>query len=590
MSEWVEENYVLSPEGSAKPGRYRFTHAAFQREIFDSLSDPKINKIVLMAASQTVKTQALLCYLAYIVVLDPAPTLLVSATGEMIDSISKTRIAPAIRDNKVLQGLFKDARERDSGNTVRSKIFPGGSLTLVSSNSPSGLASRPIRYLLADEIDRWDSDAGSEGDPLNLAAARTTSFFNAKHVYVSSPGEEETSRINQEFKRGDQRYFYIKCPSCQHEQRLVWANVRWTEKAETARYHCDKCNYPMNNYEKDNAVRHGRWIAHATSKVRSYHISSLYSSFISLEQLVEEFIERKPYPDQLKTFINTRLGETWRNEAMNLDKIEFMLRLGKYTADIVPNQVLVITAGCDIQMDRIEMEVLGFGEEQETWSLEYIVIHGKPNEPATWLQLKEAIKKKYKREDGVELSIAVTCIDTGHSTANVHTFCNTMPGVYPIKGVSGIRPIFPRKSSASKYGRVFPIGVDVAKEQVYSLLQVNNPGAGFQHFPSNYEPWYFEMLTAEKYITTYKNGKPVKKWHLSSGKRNEALDCRVYALAARESLQINMKSRKKKLEEKAQQQNLPIEQEPNNEIEQSTKSINTSKPVRRTNNWMSGIV
>lgn len=555
LSEWSQQYLYLSPEASALPGKFRFDRAEFQREVFDALSDQTHQKVVICAASQLLKSQSLISYIGYIIHLDPGPILIIQPTKEMAESFSKDRIATMLRDTPILKGRVRDSRERDSGNTVTHKQFPGGHLTMVGSNSPSQLAARPIRYLFCDEVDRYE--VTKEGDPINIAHARTTTFFNAKEILVSSPGDEDTSRIWQEYQASDQRVFEVPCHHCGHEAPLEWANVRFDpEKPKRVRYECPKCKEEWTNHEKNLNVKQGKWVKrNPSSNVAGFWISALYSSFKSLEALVEEFLEAKKDPDQLKVFINTRLAQVWQNESKTVSEIDYLNRLEDYHEDAIPNDVVLITCGIDTQIDRLEMEVVGWGPGDETWSLEYNVLHGDPTSPAPWEQLEEYFTKKYTRRDGLKLPIHAFCIDSGgQATQDVYSFTNRHKGrnVYAIKGIAGPRAIFPKKMSRTKKGRVYIVGVDTAKERLYQQLQLKEAGPGYCHFPADRDdPAYYEQLTAERYTIKYKFGRPKKVWILPPNRRNEALDCRVYAMAARHSFQLDLDKRAETLKHKA---------------------------------------
>ena len=596
LSAFSENFLYLSPESSALPGRFSFLRAEFQREVWDELSNPTTKKVVICAASQLLKTQAILSYIAYIIALDPGPILVVQPTGKMGESFSKDRVSTMLRDTPILKGKVKEARKRDSGNTVFHKTFPGGHLSIAASNSPADLASRPIRYLFFDEVDRYV--ATREGDPVNIAHARTSTYFNAKEVLVSSPTDEETSRIWTEYKLSDQREFYVPCHHCGEFQTLKFQQVKFdTQTYKDIRYECEHCNASWTNHEKNLNVRNGHWRKHnPESEIAGFRINALYSSFKTVEEIVQEFIAAKDYPDQLKVFVNTRLAETWKNQSQGVADINFLQRLENYDEDTLPNKVGLITAGVDVQTDRLEMEVVGWGNADESWSIEYVVIFGDPTSSAPWLQLEEYFTKKYKRLDGIQLGIGAICIDSGHATQDVYNFTERYKGrnVYATKGIGGPRQLFPRKASKSKKGaRVYLLGVDTGKEKFYQLLSKDQPGPGYCHFPyERIDPEYYEQLTAERYVLKYKFGKPYKEWILPTGRRNEALDCRVYAMAARESFSIDMEKRLEKLEQKAKvlQERTTEELNIERDLGLDQPQINKRRTKRRPSGYIKGLI
>lgn len=558
LSEWAEEFFYLSPESSSLPGKFRFDRAPFQREVFDALSDGSTKKVVIMSSSQIMKTQALLCYIGYIIHLDPASVLLVQPTSKMAQSFSKDRVDTMLRDVPILKGRVRDKRERDSDNTIFHKAFPAGHLSIATAGSPSDLASRPIRYLLLDEVDRYGPT--DEGDPVTIARARTTTFWNAKEVMVSSPTDEGISRIAQEYAASDRRVFMVPCNECGTFQQLVWEQVKWEEKhPESAYYECQHCKAQWDDAQRNHNVRHGHWEkTNPDSSTAGFHINNIYSSFKTLGELASSFVLAKQDPEQLKAFINTQLAQTWKTQAQSVSDIAWLNRLEKYDANTVPNGVGLITAGVDTQLDRLECEVVGWGVADESWSLDYLVIHGNTNSPAPWEQLAQVLDRVFTRQDGLKMRINAMCIDAG-GTAPQEVFAfarkNSARNVYAIKGLSGDgKLIFPKRHSRWKGGhRFYGIGVDVAKEKLYNLLSLKDVGPGYCHFPTDRDEFYFQGLTAEQYTVKYKRGHPYKVWEKKQGVRNEPLDCRVYSMAARYSFNLDMKKRMETLSKKAQE-------------------------------------
>jgi len=590
LSQWAEEYFHLSPESSSLPGRFRFDRAAFQREVFDTLSDPNIKKVVVCSASQLLKTQSMLCFIGYAIHLDPGPMLVVQPTSKMAQSFSKDRVDTMLRDVPILKGRVKDKRQRDSENTIFHKRFPAGHLTIATAGSPSDLASRPIRYLLLDEVDRYGPCA-DEGDPVSIARARTSTFWNSKEVMVSSPTFEDTSRIWNEYKDSDRRIYTVPCNECGVMQQLVWAGVKWNDNdPRTAHYECQHCHAKWDDNQKNLNVRHGKWVVtNPDSPVAGFHISAIYSSFKSLSDLVFQFLRSKEDPEQLKAFTNTMLAEVWRTNAHTVKDITWLNRLETYDANTVPNQVGLITAGVDTQQDRLEVEIVGWGVGDESWSLDYIVIHGNTNNPAPWEQLAQLLEKPYTRKDGLKMRINAMCIDAGGTApAEVFSFARRYANrnIFAIKGMAGEgRMIFPKRYSRWKGGqRYWQIGVDVAKERIYNHLAIQEHGPGYCHFPTDRDDLYFQGLVSEQYEIKYRRGRPYRVWTLKSGVRNEPLDCRCYAVAARFSFNLDMKKRLESLDKKAQQIALETpqqEEEPQPEVSTTPpKTLVKSQPIR----------
>ena len=340
ISEWADKYRKLSPESSAEAGAWNTSRSPYQKEIMDVFNEPNIQRIVVMSSSQVGKTEIILNTIAYYVDQDPSPIMIVQPTLAMSQAFSKDRLSAMIRDTEKIRECFKEARTRDSGNTVLHKKFPSGHLTIVGSNSASGLASRPIRVLLLDEVDRYDASAGTEGDPTELAIARTKTFFNRKIYMCSTPTVKGLSRIEAALE-SDQRYYYVPCPECDHKQKLVWKNVIWEEdKPETARYACENCGSLIDESKKQWMLKHGEWIASApTHNTAGFHISELYSVWSTWGEMATAFLEAKKQPETLKTFINTALGETWEEQGDSLEHETLLQRRLNYDYTNLPEDI-----------------------------------------------------------------------------------------------------------------------------------------------------------------------------------------------------------------------------------------------------------
>lgn len=512
----------------------------------DACSDPQIKQVVVMAGAQLGKSEALLNIIGFHIEHDPSPILLMQPTVEMAQSFSKDRITSGLLNTTPsIRGKVKDPRARDSGNTTLHKTFPGGAISLVGANSPAGLASRPIRVVLCDEVDRYPLSAGEEGDPVALATKRAMTFWNRKIVLVSTPTDRGASRIEAAYDESDKRKFYVPCPHCDEMQVLKWANVQWQSgEPSTAQYYCECCGAAWSDVQRHKAVSLGEW--RATSEfagVAGFHISALYSPWVLLPEAVDDFLKSKRDPMRLKTWVNTFLGETWEDQGEQVDDHDLMQRAEDW-GDELPSDVLLITAGVDVQDDRLEVEVVGWGRGEESWSLDYRTLYGDPSTAELWMQLDEALKRSWPHETQGEMAIRATCIDSGgHYTQQVYNYARINAGrrVFAIKGIGGEgKPIVGRPSK-NNIGKInlFPVGVDTAKELVYSRLKITDEGEGYCHFPSGRSPEYYMMLTAEKKVIRYHKGRPRREW-VKIRTRNEALDCRVYATAALGLLNVNL--------------------------------------------------
>lgn len=509
----------------------------------DAISDPRIETVVVMSSAQVGKTEILNNVVGYYIHQDPSPLLLLQPTLDMAHTWSKDRLAPMLRDTPALRGRVQDPRSKNSGNTLLHKQFPGGHITMAGSNSPASLASRPVRVVLCDEVDRYPRSAGTEGDPVSLARVRAKTFWNRKIILTSTPTDKGASRVELEFEASDKRYFHVPCPSCGEEQRLQWSQVTWHRDderhyPETARYACEHCGSAWTDAERYQAVKRGQWIASEPTKRRAgFHLSELYSPWVSLESIVVAFLEAKGNPELLKTWVNTSLGETWEDQGDAIDEGLLYNRREDYRR--VPEDALLLTAGVDIQEDRIELEVVAWGEGEESWNVDYRVINGDTSTDVPWIDLEDALLCEYEHELGAMMRIAAVVVDSGFRANSVYDFVKQSghPRVYAGKGVAGEgRPVVKvsRKQSGRKTRNVdvYAIGVDDAKSLIHARLKIEEPGAaGYSHFPDSRELEYFEQLTAEKQITKYIKGFPRREW-VKTRARNEALDCRVYSYAA----------------------------------------------------------
>jgi len=547
VSEWSDQFRKLSAEASAEPGQWITARNEVMRGVMDAVSDSDVETVVVMSSAQVGKTEALLNVIGFHIAQDPSPILLLQPTLEMGEAFSKDRLAPMVRDTPALQGKIKDPRARDSGNTLLHKTFPGGHITIAGANSPASLASRPIRVVLADEVDRYPASAGTEGDPVNLAKKRTTTFFNRKLVMTSTPTVKGFSRIEAEYEVSDKRLFHVTCPDCGHEQALKWAKVQWPEgRPQGAFYVCDgaECGSVWDDATRWRLLRKGKWIATAPfTGTAGFHLNEIYSPWVRLGDMASNFIAAKRNPETLKTFINTSLGEPWEEDAERIDGHSLIGRC-KESFQPAPNAVLAVTCGVDVQDDRVEVERVGWGVEEQSWSLDHKIIYGDPSAPDLWAELDDYLLTATVREDGKRLPVHATCVDSGgHHTQQVYRFVRDKlrRKVWAIKGVAGAgRPVWPKRASKNNKGKInlFLVGVNAGKDAVYARLRISEPGPGYCHFPKGRDVAYFEQLTAEVVQTQYQKGFPIRVYVLPGGKRNEALDLRVYAYAALQSLNV----------------------------------------------------
>jgi len=543
VSQWADKHRRLSQESSAEPGRWETGRAPYQRAIMDAFNDDNIHTIVVMCSAQIGKTEILNNIIGYLITQEPSPILVLQPTLEMAEVWSKDRLAPMLRDTPVLRDKVRDPRSRDSGNTLLHKQFSGGHVSIVGANSPAGLASRPIRVVLCDEIDKYPASAGSEGDPIHLARKRTTTFPLRKLVLTSTPTLQGLSRIEAAFETSDKRRFFVPCPHCQTFQILVWENMHWPEgKPNRAHMICTHCQRRIRHRHKAKLLAQGQWRAEGKSSgIAGFAINELYSPWVTWAEMAASFVEAKQLPETYKTWVNTSLGKCWQEHESCVEAETLYQRREEY-GHAVPQKAVLLTAGVDVQDDRLEIETVAWGDREESWSMRYDVLYGSPAQESVWQQLEAVLTRRFTHESGVPLMIRGACIDTGgHHTSAVYRFCQHHPQIFAIKGSSQMgKPIVsrPTRSNLSKIN-LYALGTDTAKAMIYSRLEIPAAGPGFCHFPKSdtlgeySADWeYFRQLTAEKQVTRTVKGKVVRRFEKPSGVRNEALDVRVYATAA----------------------------------------------------------
>ena len=531
VSEWADRFRRLSSEASAEPGRWKTSRAQYQQGILDAINDPSVENIIVMSSAQVGKTEILLNAIGYFVDYDPAPILLLQPTLEMAQTFSKDRLAPMCRDTPALKDSIQDAKSRSSGNTMLHKTFPGGHITMAGANSPASLASRPIRILLADEVDRYPVSAGTEGDPVNLAKKRTTTFWNKKFVAVSTPTIKGASRIEDLYEDSTQERFELPCPACGEYHALKWSNIVFDVVGHT----CESCGVVSSedNWKKG----HGRWKANANHhKTRGFHLNELVSPWRRWKDIIEDFVEAKKSPETLKTFINTSLGETWEADGEQVDDNALYARREHYSSE-VPEKALFITCAIDVQSDRFELQWEAWGDQQENWKLRYQVLRGELNKTETWDRLDSALDKVFEHESGAILNTSAIAIDTGglFTQATYDYVKRSRHYIYAIKGSSNRDANLVGTPSKNNLGGInlYTIGVHKLKHQIMHRTGIQKPGPAYIHFPisDEFELDYFQMYTAEKLMIKYVKGVRRDEW-VKVRPRNEAFDLSCYNLAA----------------------------------------------------------
>lgn len=573
VSDWADQYRMLSSESSAEPGRWRTDRAPYQRAIMDAFTDLDVRRVVVMSCSQIGKSDIMNNVIGRFAHLAPAPILMIQPTVDMAQDYSKSRIAPMIRDTKVLRDIFQDVKSRESGNTILSKLFPGGRLIMGGANSPAGLASRPIKILLADEVDRFPDSAGTEGDPVDLAAKRMTTFWDRTMGLFSTPTNAGESRIEVEYTEGTQEEWQHQCPNCGEYHLLTHMSmVMDTETVKDGRkkehihvksvsWRCPDCGFTFSENEMRRQPQ--KYVAKnptaIKNHVRSFFVNCWASPWISWTDVMQEWVDAKGDPEREKVVVNTRFGEPYER-ARSYDNVDKLLaRREPYNAEL-PDGVLILTAAVDVQDNRLEYEIVGWGEDEECWGIKKGIILGAPDTAAVWRQLDEQLDREYHFADGTGLLVARTFIDSGgHYTSEVYNYSlmHLARQRFAVRGSSTMGvPIIHKYSKAQAYhGRTIPlvlIGTDSGKQYIMDRLAIDVPGPRYFHFPLDkpeqdavnevlwnrgYDEIYFQGLTAEEKQPQKKNGRIVYRWvNIAKDHRNEPLDLRVYNLACLASI------------------------------------------------------
>jgi phage terminase large subunit GpA-like protein len=562
LSEWADDYRMLPSKSSSEPGRWRTSRTPYLRDIMDDLSPHSpIERVVFLKSSQVGGTEVLVNWFGYIASEQGpgGPMMIVQPTIELAERFSKQRIAPMIEETPTLREMISPARTRDSGNSILMKEFRSGVLVIAGSNSATSLRSMPVRFLACDELSAYAKDVGSgsssEGDPLSLAEKRTQTFSRRKIFLNSTPTTKGECRIEMEYLATDQRKYFVPCPHCDEFQWLKFRQLKWEDDdPNTAKYECEKCGEKIEEWHKTKMLARGEWRATAPSenaKARGYAINTLYSplGWTSWASVAAEFMKSKKDPQLLRAFVNSILGETFEEElSAKLGADGLKARAEGYELGVAPSGVLALTAGVDVQDNRLAVSLWGWGRDEESWVVLHQEVYGDPARPEVWKQLDEILLRDYRHESGSMIRVSSVCIDTGgHYSHETYQYVRDRRAhphtrVLAIKGQSqrGKPPIGkPSKQDVNYRGQVlksgvelYPVGSDTIKSTLFARMKIEKHGSGFVHFSAALNDDFYQQLTSEKQTVRYVKGFPVREWVKHSGARNEALDTAVYAYAA----------------------------------------------------------
>ena len=559
VSDWADK-YRMLPQTSAEPGRWRTSRTPYLREFQNAFTEVGVKKIVGMFSAQSGKSEAVNNVIGRYAMLDPCTILMIQPTLELAEKYSKTRIMPMITDTVELSKIFSIGKERNSDSTILSKKFIGGNLLMTGANSPANLASQPVRILLCDEVDRFPAET-REGDPVQLAAARTTTFWNARIGLISTPTTEDASRIEVEYLSGTQEEWQHKCPNCGEFHRLNYRNFltdydevqnrkRKVFTIKDVKWQCPDCGMnfgesEMKSSEQKYIVQNPEALANG---VRSFWVNAFSSPWIGWKEIMREWLEARGDPTREKVIVNTRFAESYKEVGEYSDAEEFLSRREDYDCEL-PAEVKILTAAVDVQGNRLEYEVVGWSEGYTRWGILRGIILGAPTDFSTWQNLDRILDAEYLKSSGKRIKISRTFIDSGFATDAVYEYCrmNLHRGRFPIKGksASGIPLLYQYGNSKMAGLPLIILGVDDGKQEIFSQLSKRPGAAGSYHYPRNdkffsnrgYDEIYFKQLISEKRVIKRSGGlmrvtfEPVQKQI-----RNESLDIAVYNLAAIKSL------------------------------------------------------
>ncbi|MHB2243315.1 phage terminase large subunit family protein [Pseudomonas monsensis] len=567
VDEWADE-YMRIPRdsGAAEPGQYRTSRTPYAREPMRCLSPAHpCKRVVTMVASQLMKTQIALNWIGGLIHMAPSNILTLLPSLSLAKRVS-SRISKTIKATPVLRKRVASSRSRDSRNTMDTKEFEGGSLYVTTAGSAANLAELSARYVYGDEVDRWEVDVGEEGDPIELAETRGSTFGrNAKFYFSSSPTIKGASRISDLFESSDQRYFYVPCPTCGHKQVLEWERLLYSKDYQLIHYQCagPECDVLIEEHHKGWMLANGEWIAHAEGdgETVGFHLNALYSppGWMDWRTLARQYEKAKRAQakgdlEPMQVFYNTRLAKVWDSaqEQTKADVLMDRARLESYGLGSMPSGSLMLTAAVDVQANRLELMVMGWGFGMERWVIDHKVISGDPADERTWAVLDDLLKARYRHPCGVGLAILATAVDSGgHHTDEVYQFCRMRRwrNIFAIKGASKPgRPVIAQRPSmvdvtwkgqTERHGaELWFVGTDTAKDWIYNRYPFPD-GPGSLHFANDLPDDFFAQCVAERKVARYVRGHKRVEWIKGKAERNEALDLMVYCLAMAHYLGIN---------------------------------------------------
>jgi phage terminase large subunit GpA-like protein len=559
VTEHADAVRILPRKGSIEPGKYSSSRTPYMVEIMDCLSvNHECTELSLMKGTQLGATEVSTNFIVYIVDAAPGSILMVMPTDKLAEEHSKGKLTDSLEAIPAIKSKVFEKKTRSSTNTILVKDFPGGILFLSGANSPANYRNKSIRYLILDDFDGFPHVAGAEGDPGKLAEKRTDTYSIRKKIYRNStPTIKGLSRIEKDYNLSDQRSYEVPCPFCGERQKLVWGGKGETfgikfkrnnvNEVVDAWYECRACHEAIDESHKTDMLKKGKWVAkYPRRDKRGYHLSGLYSplGWVSWLQIAQEFIDSKADPEALKVWTNTRLADVWDEKGSQPEWRLLKNRTEMYKQRQLSDPVVFLTAGVDVQANRLVAVVRGWAPGEESYLTYFTELYGNPLLNPVWQQLDMLLAYPFEHPTGKPLYIKQCAVDTGYLSNEVYNYCRLRPvQTMATKGASTFNlPIVNKPSWVDvncdgetlkgEHGvQLWRIGTDTAKSLIYGRLALDKPGPGFYHFPENVDDEYFKQLTAEKKVTQFRNGFPHAVW-VKLRPRNDALDCEALALAA----------------------------------------------------------
>jgi phage terminase large subunit GpA-like protein len=554
VSQWSDAHRVLSPKASSEPGPWRTARTPYLREPMDALSEASpVERVVVMKSAQLGVTELGVNWLGYIMdhIRQSKPTLVVVPTDKLLVRWVHQRLRPMIEGAAALTEKLNVSKSREGSNRLDLIDYPGGLLYLASAGSAPNLKSDSLCYVVCDEADEYGWDVDGRGDPLGLIESRQSNFPRRKLLIFSTPTVKGSSRIEGEWARSDQRRYLVPCPHCQEPQALIWEQMGWGHGGQDVWYTCAVNGCVIRERDKPAMLEAGQWVASAevTDRlIRGYHLNALYAPLglgYSWQQLVRQWLDAQGDDQRLQGFVNERLGLPWEDKRTAVRADHLSQRAEPYALRSVPEEALILTAGIDTQDDRLEAQLIGWGEDGRWWVIDYHICYGNPSHAAPWIALRDWLQRPLESAAGQIMRLDAAAIDmAGHYTDAVKRFVRELDNarVFAITGSryrQGQVLGRPRKVDYTHSGRTIKggfayrqVGVELCKDRVYNDLRADteaeSPADRLAHFPDALPADYYEGLLSEIWNARRQRYEPKR----GMTRRNEPLDTWCYAYAA----------------------------------------------------------